>query len=96
LLGRVVYVFIFKKGKLLNQTLNSLKPGDTFIIPNQTYYLMGGIIVSNLTSVVIQIDGTIAFSDDIDNWPTNSDGHVSINQIHLKFFFLNFLTKIGF
>jgi len=29
-------------GALLNETLSSLQPGDVFVIPNNTYYTMGG------------------------------------------------------
>ena len=56
-------------GDLMNRTLEILMPGDTFIIPNKTFKLMGGIEARNLTSVTIQIDGTILFSNDIKNWP---------------------------
>lgn len=55
----------WKNGQLFNQTLQNLKPGDVFIIPNNTFYTMGGIKAENLTGVTIQIDGTIAFSGKI-------------------------------
>eukprot|EP01125_Pyxidicula_operculata_P011036 TRINITY_DN360_c3_g1_i1.p1 TRINITY_DN360_c3_g1~~TRINITY_DN360_c3_g1_i1.p1 ORF type:complete len:425 (-),score=33.74 TRINITY_DN360_c3_g1_i1:140-1414(-) len=63
-------------GKLLNTTFSKLNNGDTFIIPNSTYYVMGGIKASNLSHIVIQIDGTIVFSTDMNNWPTDSAGNV--------------------
>ena len=56
-------------GDLMNQTLATLIPGDIFIIPNKTFKLMGGIEARNLNSVVVQIDGTLLFSNDIENWP---------------------------
>ena len=37
------YETSLRNGDLLNRTLKSLKPGDTLLIPNNTYYLMGGI-----------------------------------------------------
>jgi polygalacturonase len=62
-------------GRLLNNTFAMLQPGDTFTVPNKTYHLMGGIISHGLTSVTIQIDGTLFFSDDINAWP-KSGGRV--------------------
>eukprot|EP00043_Microstomoeca_roanoka_P003609 m.44775 g.44775 ORF g.44775 m.44775 type:complete len:440 (+) comp12130_c0_seq1:309-1628(+) len=61
---------------LLNQTLASLKPGDTLLIPNTTFWLMGGIYVSNMQHVVIQLDGTLAYLDDMKAWPRYPDGRV--------------------
>lgn len=62
-------------GGLLNKTLNALAPGDTLVIPNKTFHLMGGILVQKrLTGCVIQLDGTLDFSDDIDAWPRSGDG----------------------
>mmetsp|Transcript_24108 Transcript_24108/g.33804 ORF Transcript_24108/g.33804 Transcript_24108/m.33804 type:complete len:421 (-) Transcript_24108:22-1284(-) len=61
---------------LMNKTLQSLQPGDTFIIPNTTYYVMGGIKAANLENVIIQIDGTVTFSTHIETWPTYEDGNV--------------------
>ena len=39
-------------GGLLNQTLNKLEPGDTFLIPNKTFNVMGGIQAFDLENVV--------------------------------------------
>jgi pectate lyase len=66
----------WKNGGFLNTTLASLQPGDTLLIPNKTFYLMGGIKAKNLKSVTIQIDGTIIFSDEITLWPRDSNGSV--------------------
>lgn len=66
----------WKNGALFNSTFNSLKPGDVFIVPNTTFYVMGGIKAANISHVTIQIDGTIIFSDDIDHWPQDSSGRV--------------------
>lgn len=55
---------------------------------------MGGIKAANLTGVIFQIDGTIAFSDDIDNWPTYANGQVNYfsnlnnaNLVNFQIFF---------
>jgi len=58
-------------GRAFNSTLALLKPGDLFHVPNRTYHLMGGVVASGLRSVVIQIDGTLIFKDDIRDWPRN-------------------------
>lgn len=63
-------------GALLNVTLRSLLPGDTFLVPNKTFHVMGGIQVSNLQSVVVQLDGTLYFSNNIKEWPRSSSGRV--------------------
>ncbi len=52
---------MLSNGNLLNETLKSLKPGDTFFVPNATFNLIGGIMASNLANVTIQIDGTLKF-----------------------------------
>ena len=67
-----------KNGHIMNVTLNKLLPGDVFIVPEgKTYTLLGGILVEKeLKEVKIQIDGTLSFTNDRDNWPLNKDGHV--------------------
>ena len=55
-------------GGLLNSTLPTLVPGDTFVFPDKTFYLMGGILVPGISSVVFVIDGTLLFSNDTRNW----------------------------
>ena len=56
-------------GRLLNKTLAALSPGDTLIFPNATYHIMGGIKSDGLSDVTISFDGSLIFSDDIDEWP---------------------------
>merc|ERR1711970_1202420 len=63
-------------GRLLNETLGNLQPGDVFLVPNRTFLVMGGIQAYYLESVTIRIDGTIMFSDNMDDWPRKSDGKV--------------------
>jgi len=63
-------------GRLLNTTLALLQPGDTFLVPNMTFYTMGGVKGWDLQSVVIQLDGTLFFSDNMDDWPREENGDV--------------------
>ena len=62
-------------GALLNASLASLQPGDTLVIPNATYHVMGGIVGRKLKDVVIRIDGTLKFSTRADDWPRTGDGN---------------------
>ena len=65
----------WKNGKIVNDTLKYvLKPGDTFIFPNKTFHLMGGIQSSNLRDIVISFEGTLVFSNEINEWPTDASG----------------------
>ena len=66
----------WKNGGLMNTTLGSLVSGDILFIPNKTFHLMGGIQAQNLTSIVIQIDGTLIYSNDLDEWPRDDQGQV--------------------
>jgi len=63
-------------GNLLNSTLRALQPGDTFLVPNQTFHVMGGIQAWSLQSITIQLDGTLVFSDNMEEWPRHQDGKV--------------------
>ena len=65
----------WKNGGILNATLAALQPGDMLVIPNATFHVMGGCTCSNLTDAVIQIDGTLVFSGDTQQWPRQPDGH---------------------
>jgi hypothetical protein len=53
-----------------------LQPGDRFVVPNVTFWLLGGISVHGVHDAVIQIDGTLAFSNTRATWPTDAKGHV--------------------
>ena len=48
----------WKNGGIINTTLASMQPGDTFVFPNKTYHIMGGITASNLKDVTLQFDGS--------------------------------------
>lgn len=56
-------------GGILNATLAALSPGDTLVVPNRTYHVMGGVLAEGLQDVVLRIDGTLAFSESLDDWP---------------------------
>jgi len=66
----------WKNGRLMNTTLSSLQPYDTFLVPNKTFHLMGGIKAQDLKSIIIQIDGTLIFSNNIKEWPTDAKKNV--------------------
>lgn len=68
---------------LMNSLNNDLLPGDKFIIPNNTFYFMGGIFLTNLDSIIFQIDGKIIFSDKINKLQIDSDKKVN-NAINFK------------
>jgi polygalacturonase len=55
---------------LLNEALASLSPGTVLNIPNNTYWLSGGVLASGLVDVTIELDGTFRFSDGRESWPT--------------------------
>lgn len=63
-----------KNGALLNTTLAALKPGDTLLVPNKTFHLMGGVRAVGLTGSTFRLDGTIVWSSDMDAWPRSSPG----------------------
>ncbi|CAK0886840.1 unnamed protein product, partial [Prorocentrum cordatum] len=65
---------VWKNGAAMNATLAALRPGDTLLLPNKTFYLMGGIQARGLDSVTLRFDGTVVFSDDIDGWPRSGSG----------------------
>lgn len=66
----------WKNGGLMNTTLAQLLPGDIFIIPNRTFHIMGGIKAKNLTHVIILIEGTLIYSDNMDEWPRDANRRV--------------------
>ena len=60
----------------LNTQLTALQRGDTFIIPNTTFWVIGGVQAYNLEDVVIQLDGTLKWTEKTDSWPYKSTGRV--------------------
>eukprot|EP00055_Hartaetosiga_balthica_P015670 m.94148 g.94148 ORF g.94148 m.94148 type:complete len:450 (-) comp8922_c0_seq6:2883-4232(-) len=65
-----------KNAHLLNKTLQALEPFDVFILPNETFWLIGGIQVFHLQHVTIQLDGTFAYTGNQTAWPRHSDKSV--------------------
>ncbi len=66
----------WKNAAILNFSLAALRPGDTLLVPNASFHMMGGCACTNLSDAVIQIDGTLVFSGDTQQWPRASDGSV--------------------
>lgn len=60
---------------VMNMTLAKLAPGDTLLVPNRTFFVMGGIVGRRIRDVTIQIDGTLSFSNDTNAWPRSGPGH---------------------
>ena len=83
----------FTNTAILNRTLASLNIGDTLVIPNKTFVVMGGVYSSGLTSVAIQIDGTLQFKDDLDAWPKN--GKMPVTAITVENSFNLTITSSG-
>lgn len=57
--------------KLLNIAFSELHPGDVLKIPNETFWVAGGINAVSLFNVTIQLDGTLKFLGR-KGWPTES------------------------
>jgi len=66
----------WQNGAILNATFKALTSGDVLVIPNKTFHLMGGIQASQLSNVVVVLDGTLVFSDDMASWPRDAGGGV--------------------
>ena len=70
-----------KNTNIFNSIIYDLSPGDIFLIPNYTFYVMGGIQFSNLQSITFQINGILEFSKRIENWPRNNNKPVECFEI---------------
>ena len=71
----------FHNAGVMNKTLSALQPGDTLIVPNNLFWLMGGIYANGIKDAIIQIDGTLKFwTPNIFNiqkvWPRDDIGNV--------------------
>ena len=58
--------------KELNLALSRLQSGGTLKIPNETFWLAGGVTAVSLNNVTIQLDGTLKFVPGRKGWPTES------------------------
>lgn len=70
------YAIAEANGRLLNDTINKLVPGDTLFISNKTFAVTGGIKADGLRNVTFRIDGTLSFNDDRETWPVKENGDV--------------------
>jgi hypothetical protein len=70
-------------GNAFNVSLAKLQPGDTLIVPNKTFHLVGGIIAKDVRDATISFDGTLvyAFEDTVEaaeryikSWPRRTKG----------------------
>ena len=68
-------------GGAFNATLAKLQPGDTLLVPNRSFYLMGGIQTRDKVNVTIRIDGTLSFSNDIKAWPRKGNGQKAVSVV---------------
>jgi len=74
---------------LFASTLEVIQPFDRLVFPaDKLFFMMGGIKADNVTDVVISVDGTIKFSDDIGAWPAETiEGKLHYEEC---MFFTNF------
>eukprot|EP00947_MAST-08B_sp_MAST-8B-sp1_P003770 g3770.t1 len=82
-------------GGAFNKTLEMLEPGDTLLVPNRSFYLMGGIMGSGKVSVTILIEGTLTYSNDIKAWPRRGDGQKAGVQECMHLWNMTNLTITG-
>ena len=69
-------------GAALNAALRALQPGDTLVIPNKTYHIMGGIRSDDVSDVTIRVDGTLAWAVSMDEWPRKASiGADGLHQV---------------
>lgn len=88
---------VWANGAIMNKSLAQLMPGDTLVVPNATFYIMGGLMVQGLKNATIQLDGTLAFASTtlnaekyIKQWPRDANGRVKecfyfIDAKHITF-----------
>jgi hypothetical protein len=58
---------------LLNNILSNLHSNDIFIIPNETFWLNGGVYSTNLNNITIIIDGVISYQNNRLLWPRDNN-----------------------
>ena len=49
-------------GAAFNTSLSKLAPGDTLVVPNKTFHLVGGIVAKDVADVTISFDGTLVYA----------------------------------
>lgn len=63
---------MWQNGVVMNQTLASLQPGDTLLVPNKTFHLYGGVYASGLRNVTLRLEGTLSYAPDRARWPLDA------------------------
>lgn len=71
-----------QNSKALSSILERLSPGDTLVIPNKTYYFMGGVVGTNMSHVTIRLEGTLKLTSDIRSYP-KGHGDMPVDAILL-------------
>jgi len=46
-----------------------MQPGDRMVVPNDTFWMAGGVTGNHLRDIVFQIDGTLKWSNNQTAWP---------------------------
>eukprot|EP00040_Diaphanoeca_grandis_P018857 m.99295 g.99295 ORF g.99295 m.99295 type:complete len:504 (-) comp27142_c2_seq1:85-1596(-) len=62
---------MWKNGGIFNATFPKMRSGDTIWVPNEVFHLYGGIMASDLSNITFQIDGTLSFGNDRNEWPSD-------------------------
>jgi len=57
----------------LNKALDALELGDTLLVPEGVFSMVGGVVGKGLRNNTIIFDGTLEFQPDFDNWPLDPD-----------------------
>jgi len=88
-------VAAWHNGRLLNSTLEALESGETLLFPNSTFHLMGGIRGSDLRDVTFQLEGSLLFSANMDDWPRVEDDKEPAGKV-LECWALHNITNVTF
>eukprot|EP00048_Salpingoeca_helianthica_P021645 m.13509 g.13509 ORF g.13509 m.13509 type:complete len:525 (-) comp6198_c0_seq1:60-1634(-) len=79
----------------INKAFAAAHVGDTILVPSQReYWALGGITASNLSSITLQIDGTLRALPDLKAWPTSPPNSTSCLNF-IDFSYLSNFTLTG-
>ena len=56
-----------------NKALDAMEQGDTLLVPDGVFPMVGGVVGEGLRNNTIVFDGTLEFQPDFDNWPLDPD-----------------------
>lgn len=59
---------------LLQYDLERLQEGDVYTIPEHTYYIRGGVVLSDKKNITLYLNGQLIFPDVLVQWPKTSSG----------------------